>query len=96
MQKINVDVSTLSTQVQRNTDSNRIETGVVQFNDDWPGVFIRGDNAMHFATRLKQLIAMVEKPGTQTLDMFTLISAKNLVDLLESCAILNSETENKE
>jgi hypothetical protein len=23
----------------------RVETGPVQFGDDWPGVFIRGDNA---------------------------------------------------
>ena len=23
----------------------RLETGVVQFDDDWPGVFIRGDSA---------------------------------------------------
>lgn len=27
----------------------RVETGVVQFGEDWPGVFIRGDNAGHYA-----------------------------------------------
>lgn len=25
----------------------RIESGFVQFNDDWSGLFIRGDNAMY-------------------------------------------------
>lgn len=25
---------------------HRVETGPVQFNDDWPGLFIRGDQAM--------------------------------------------------
>ena len=30
----------------------RIETGPIQFGDDWPGVFIRGDNAMHYAMLL--------------------------------------------
>jgi hypothetical protein len=25
---------------------SRVETGPVQFGDDWPGIFIRGDNAM--------------------------------------------------
>lgn len=26
----------------------RIETGVIQFGDDWPGVFIRGDDAFNY------------------------------------------------
>lgn len=25
---------------------DRVETGAVQFGDDWPGLFIRGDDAM--------------------------------------------------
>lgn len=27
----------------------RVETGPVQFGDDWPGVFIRGDEALYWA-----------------------------------------------
>lgn len=34
----------------------RVETGAVQFGDDWPGVFIRGDNAGYFALCLKQML----------------------------------------
>lgn len=34
----------------------RIETGAVQFGDDWPGVFIRGDNAGYFAMMLDQYL----------------------------------------
>lgn len=30
-------------------EQNRIETGAVQFGDDWPCVVIRGDNAMWYA-----------------------------------------------
>ena len=26
-------------------DGERVETGAVQFGNDWPGLFIRGDNA---------------------------------------------------
>lgn len=33
-------------------ESGRPETGPMQFGDDWPGVFIRGDNAFHFAMTL--------------------------------------------
>lgn len=32
---------------------SRPETGPMQFGDDWPGVFIRGDNAFHFAMELR-------------------------------------------
>jgi hypothetical protein len=35
---------------------DRVETGPVQFGDDWPGVFIRGDNAMVYAMALSSLI----------------------------------------
>lgn len=93
MQKINLDVSALSTQFQRETTTNRVETGALQFNDDWPGVFIRGDNAMHYKIRLQHLIAMVENPGKYPVDLFTIITAKNLVDLLESCAIIPEHNE---
>ena len=30
----------------------RVETGPIQFGDDWPGVFIRGDNALFYAQHL--------------------------------------------
>ncbi len=35
---------------------NRVETGVVQFNDDWPGVFIRGDDCRGFAMAIKSVL----------------------------------------
>ncbi len=31
----------------------RVETGAVQFGDDWPGIFIRGDNAFAFAMAIE-------------------------------------------
>lgn len=34
----------------------RVETGPVQFGTDWPGVFIRGDNAMAKAMLLHDII----------------------------------------
>ena len=39
----------------------RLETGVVQAGDDWPGVFIRGDNAFHYANLLSAILQ--EKAG---------------------------------
>jgi len=40
--------------------NGRVETGPVQFNDDWPGTFIRGDNANHFALYLAEAIQRLE------------------------------------
>ena len=39
----------------------RIETGAVQFGDDWPCVSIRGDNAMWYNMQLELLLNKVEE-----------------------------------
>jgi hypothetical protein len=31
----------------------RVETGPIQFGEDWPGIFIRGDNAFAFIMDIK-------------------------------------------
>jgi hypothetical protein len=43
--------------------SPRVETGPTQFGEDWPGVFIRGDNAMHFAMHLRNLLDGKDESG---------------------------------
>ena len=35
----------------------RVETGPVQFEDDWPGVCSRGDNAAYYSMALDSLMA---------------------------------------
>lgn len=37
----------------------RAETGPMQFPDDWPGVFIRGDNAAHYAMAIEAVLGAV-------------------------------------
>lgn len=39
--------------------SDRPETGPMQFGDDWPGLFIRGDNAVHLGVTLEALLNTV-------------------------------------
>lgn len=34
----------------------RVETGAVQFGEDWPGLFIRGDNAFALAINIQALL----------------------------------------
>jgi len=66
----------------------RIETGPVQINDDWPGVFIRGDNAMFYGKALKSLLVAM-KDDTDTHRMLTASALRGLADLLASCNINN-------
>jgi hypothetical protein len=34
----------------------RAETGPIRFGDDWPGTFVRGDNAFHYAAALRRIL----------------------------------------
>lgn len=34
----------------------RVETGVTQFGDDWPGLFIRGDDCAGYALYLSNVV----------------------------------------
>ena len=41
--------------------SGLVPTGPMQFRDDWPGLFIRGDDAASLASELEELFASVGK-----------------------------------
>lgn len=64
----------------------RIETGPVQFNDDWPGVFIRGDNAMFYGMALKSLLSMLKNDNDME-RMLTISPLYGLAELLASCNV---------
>lgn len=59
----------------------RVETGVVQFGEDWPGVFIRGDNAGYYAMALKDILARTP------LDFFDKTALKGLQQLLAEAVV---------
>jgi len=60
----------------------RVETGAVQFGDDWPGVFIRGDTALFFSIALRQAAhRLTEK---EWLIVSQLIG---LAETLQSCSV---------
>jgi len=64
------------------TNIERVETGPVQFGDDWPGTFIRGDNALTFAHMLGEAMSFI--PSEQYLVRAQLAG---LVDTLQSCSV---------
>jgi len=62
----------------------RIETGVVQFGDDWPGVFIRGDDCFGYVMCFKGLIAKMTDEQKKSFDFK---GVKKLFQLLYSSNI---------
>jgi hypothetical protein len=63
----------------------RPRTGVMQFDDDWPGVFIRGDDAMIYSITLGR--ALERLADDAWLEAASLV---DLVDLLGSCRVTDS------
>jgi len=46
----------------------RVETGAVQFGDDWPGYFIRGDGACYLAICINSVLSQLT--ANQLKDVF--------------------------
>jgi len=63
----------------------RVETGAVQFGGDWPGTFIRGDNAFQYAKALQRVLEFCELHGSP--DTITLAVCRGLLSDLESAAL---------
>lgn len=61
----------------------RVESGPVQFGDDWPGVFIRGDNAAYYAMMLNTLLSMKSRDESPEAGIERMVLT-GLVELLNS------------
>jgi hypothetical protein len=57
--------------------AERVETGAVRFGDDWPGTFIRGDNAAYYAYCLRAYMA-------GPVDVFTRAAVSQLLAVLDT------------
>jgi hypothetical protein len=66
-----------------NEEGSRPETGPMKFGDDWPGVFIRGDNAFAYLHGIRHLQAMLkDKPEVGKSSLI-----EGLAKLLASCRV---------
>lgn len=65
---------------------SRPESGPMQFGDDWPGVFIRGDNAMGYSMALESIAQRLTE-NDQHNAILELMTLRGLVDLLKSCRV---------
>lgn len=69
----------------------RVETGVVQFGDDWPGIFLRGDAALPYSMYLRQLMDLTVAGHRP--DAILQMYVRQLADLLESCRAVKEEAK---
>jgi hypothetical protein len=69
--------------------TGRIETGRMQFESDWPGVFIRGDDALGFARSLRSVLKSAEDRIMKSVatedELAQWSKIQDLAALLESC-----------
>ena len=64
----------------------RVESGPIQFGeDDWPGVFIRGDHALMFAFVLSKHVKRIEESDDH--GFFDAQVIKGLIDSLKACKV---------
>lgn len=59
---------------------DRVETGAIQFGEDWPGFFLRGKHALFLAGNLKMLI---EKFPVAPDDLRTIESLMQLEEIAQ-------------
>jgi hypothetical protein len=90
IQKITADLSEIPCPFDLREHAERVETGPVQFNDDWPGVFIRGDNAAYYAIHLNEAIKKV-KDIYDPRSFISVSVLENLLHLLRGSHITNIE-----
>lgn len=64
----------------------RVESGPVQFGDDWPGIFLRGDHALYIAFSLKTILDNYNKQ-VKDCDPFLVMALEEFVSILSSCDV---------
>jgi hypothetical protein len=76
-----------------------VRTGVVQFKGDWPGIFIRGDDALGHAYVIRTVLRQVEEAmrgGTALQPSSEWAHLHELAELLESCRVNGGAEEDAE
>ena len=72
--------------------NKRIDTGPVQFGDDWPGIYIRGDSAGGISDRLGHVLKAIAQLREQSISFIGARAAeteiKKVQKLLDSCMII--------
>jgi len=68
----------------------RAESGPMKFGDDWPGIFMRGDDAAFNGMNLARAIEAIEK-GEKP-DVLCIMILRGLAETLSSCDVRTNTT----
>jgi len=90
IQKITADLSQLPRSWGPDIIASRVETGPLEINGDWPGVFLRGDNAGWAAMQLDQAIELLKQRPFSNTESILIASIQNLSELLKSSIVRHS------
>jgi len=91
IQKLTVDLSQIPCPFQLGKHAERVETGPVQFNEDWPGFFLRGDATLYYAMCLENVLNAVETGESP--DAVYLVSLQNLLRSMRGSRISSIEDD---
>lgn len=68
----------------------RVETGAVQFGNDWPGLFIRGDDAFSLFLKIKILREFIQNLPEKTIEIeLALDELMGLYNTIQKDVIIN-------
>jgi len=70
--------------------SGNATTGAVQFQDDWPGLFVRGDDAMVASNAIRELEKRLAKHPDVEVRFFVHLLAP-LADIVERDVVVGKE-----
>ncbi len=73
--------------IDRDNSKDRVETGTVQFGDDWPGVFIRGDNAGWYGHLLEGFLEDIKKDPNYQDRIIDIVTLEGLKNILKGCIL---------
>lgn len=68
----------------------RLQTGAVKFGDDYPGLFLRGDQACELAVTIDDLFSFITEEEQKKIDSFLFIPLKNIRDMIYSQVLLRN------
>lgn len=71
----------------------RANSGAMQFGSDWPGVFMRGDDALFQAAFLEELTRKIE--NGEEVHQFDLLRLQQLTNSLQACGYRKDMTVQK-
>ncbi|MFQ5631707.1 MAG: hypothetical protein ACE5I1_23290 [bacterium] len=78
------------TQIAMQGGSGNIPTDAMQFKDDWPGLFVRGDDALAMFIELKSLQDRLKKECGEKYASLG-FTTKNIMEIIEKDVIVRND-----